>query len=313
MSSVGGRVGEDRESGGRAGVGGAQSGGAGTEDGQSGGEAGAMAGGGESGGKGNDSVSSVDECALGQDNCAAHAQCVDTAESFECVCDAGYSGNGVTCDDIDECKVGWDSCDSNATCLNKSGSYQCACNVPYVGDGENCTCVLPSLTNLIHGGGFDVAASITATNTVGVLRGVGVTWSSSEDRDACADSGAAHFGTENALISLCGPVTGGQTYFFGFDYKYKRGNALMSCAITYYYGLCDGNLVGETQRSPITLSDNGESWKSAAPFETTAPADARSFDLVCTSSPSVGESVDFYVDHIYFNSASAEFYSASQK
>ena len=43
-------------------------------------------------------ISAVNECELGTDNCDdAHGTCTDTAESFECSCKAGYTGNGVTC------------------------------------------------------------------------------------------------------------------------------------------------------------------------------------------------------------------------
>ena len=40
-----------------------------------------------------------DECAgqgIGH-NCHEHSSCSNTAGSFKCVCDAGYSGDGVTC------------------------------------------------------------------------------------------------------------------------------------------------------------------------------------------------------------------------
>lgn len=39
----------------------------------------------------------VNECDLGTDNCDANATCTNTPGAFTCACDAGYSGNGVTC------------------------------------------------------------------------------------------------------------------------------------------------------------------------------------------------------------------------
>ena len=39
-----------------------------------------------------------DECALGTDNCAMAAICIDTLTSFTCNCRDGYNGNGRTCD-----------------------------------------------------------------------------------------------------------------------------------------------------------------------------------------------------------------------
>ena len=39
-----------------------------------------------------------DECALGTDNCSDNATCTDTDQSFLCVCNDGYTGDGITCD-----------------------------------------------------------------------------------------------------------------------------------------------------------------------------------------------------------------------
>ena len=39
----------------------------------------------------------INECMLGTDNCSANANCTNTSGSFTCACNAGYSGDGVTC------------------------------------------------------------------------------------------------------------------------------------------------------------------------------------------------------------------------
>ena len=39
----------------------------------------------------------ANECELGTDSCADDATCTDTADSFFCTCNDGYSGDGVTC------------------------------------------------------------------------------------------------------------------------------------------------------------------------------------------------------------------------
>ena len=39
----------------------------------------------------------VNECRLGLHNCHEKARCVDTYQSFKCICKNGYSGNGVEC------------------------------------------------------------------------------------------------------------------------------------------------------------------------------------------------------------------------
>ena len=41
--------------------------------------------------------SDIDECVLGTDNCDENAACTNTAGSFTCACNTGYSGDGVTC------------------------------------------------------------------------------------------------------------------------------------------------------------------------------------------------------------------------
>ena len=45
----------------------------------------------------------IDECALGIGVCGANGACVDTIGSFTCVCDPGYTGNGIQC--ISKCQV----------------------------------------------------------------------------------------------------------------------------------------------------------------------------------------------------------------
>ena len=38
-----------------------------------------------------------DECTLGTDNCDANAGCTNTDGGVTCVCNDGYSGDGITC------------------------------------------------------------------------------------------------------------------------------------------------------------------------------------------------------------------------
>ena len=80
----------------------------------------------------------IDECAEGTDTCDANASCANTPGSFDCTCNAGFAGDGVTCDDIDECTEGTDNCDAVASCTNTVGSFECACPAGYVGDGVTC-------------------------------------------------------------------------------------------------------------------------------------------------------------------------------
>ena len=42
-------------------------------------------------------LSDIDECVRGTDNCNEDASCTNTVGSFSCMCNYGYSGNGVNC------------------------------------------------------------------------------------------------------------------------------------------------------------------------------------------------------------------------
>ena len=41
--------------------------------------------------------SDIDECSLGSDNCDVNAQCINEMGTFSCECNAGFTGDGVTC------------------------------------------------------------------------------------------------------------------------------------------------------------------------------------------------------------------------
>jgi hypothetical protein len=104
----------------------------------------------------------VDECSLNTDNCDANATCTNTAGSFTCTCNSGYTGNGVTCTDIDECASNTHNCDANATCTNIAGSFTCACNAGYSGNGVTCTDVDECTSNTDN-----CDTNATCTNTAG--------------------------------------------------------------------------------------------------------------------------------------------------
>ncbi|CAI8021725.1 Fibrillin-2 [Geodia barretti] len=79
----------------------------------------------------------IDECVEGSP-CDENAVCHDEDGSFTCVCNEGYSGNGIVCTDVDECETGH-SCHQNADCINNPGSFSCQCHNMFQGDGFNCT------------------------------------------------------------------------------------------------------------------------------------------------------------------------------
>ena len=108
-------------------------------------------------------LSDINECAFELDDCHPNATCIDTFGSYECACNSGFIGNGISCDgknktsikgstvfmhssyahsyytDVDECFNGAHNCHSEARCLNRDGGFSCMCNSPaFVGNGTFC-------------------------------------------------------------------------------------------------------------------------------------------------------------------------------
>ncbi len=81
---------------------------------------------------------SNDACGPARDRCAPEASCSDTQAGLACACNAGYTGDGLTCADIDECTAAASPCATHATCANTIGSFSCTCDAGYTGDGSYC-------------------------------------------------------------------------------------------------------------------------------------------------------------------------------
>ncbi|XP_040183817.1 signal peptide, CUB and EGF-like domain-containing protein 2 isoform X3 [Rana temporaria] len=91
---------------------------------------------------------SVDECALGLDDCHIDAICQDTPTSYKCICKTGYKGDGKACEDIDECDNEYNG-DCVHECTNIPGNYRCTCydGFQLANDGHNCRDVNECLSN----------------------------------------------------------------------------------------------------------------------------------------------------------------------
>ncbi|XP_072048339.1 lactadherin-like [Amphiura filiformis] len=76
--------------------------------------------------------------------CDLNALCSNNPGSFSCACNAGFSGDGFNCIDNDECLT--IPCDPNAICSNNPGSFDCSCNAGFSGDGLSCADVDECLT-----------------------------------------------------------------------------------------------------------------------------------------------------------------------
>ena len=66
--------------------------------------------------------------------CDANATC-DEAE-VSCVCDDGYTGDGLSCTNIDECADGTDDCADGYACGDTEGSFECT-NIDECADGTD--------------------------------------------------------------------------------------------------------------------------------------------------------------------------------
>ena len=84
---------------------------------------------------GNDLCMNINECENGKNECHEDAICKDTEGSYECKCDVGYSGDGLTCESENECRRNGALCHPKADCLDNGDSYTCFCRTGYEGDG----------------------------------------------------------------------------------------------------------------------------------------------------------------------------------
>ena len=99
---------------------------------------------------------------MGNGGCAVTARCTSTGPGTNsCACNAGYSGDGITCTSIDNCLTSNGGCDTNAACAQTGpGTNSCTCNAGYSGDGTTCSAVNPCPTN---NGGCDTNATCAQT------------------------------------------------------------------------------------------------------------------------------------------------------
>jgi len=133
----------------------------------------------------------IDECSNSTLNtCSADATCSNTDGSYNCTCNAGYSGDGFNCTNVDECANSTlNTCSSDATCTDTTGSYTCACNAGYSGDGFNCTdideCSAGTSTCVTNADCTNTDGSYTCTCSAGYT-GDGLT--NCTDINECANS-----------------------------------------------------------------------------------------------------------------------------
>ena len=98
----------------------------------------------------------IDECQSGKAGCAQHARCINQRGSFECTCEAGYSGDGHSCELADLCASDADCGGLVGACqLSAEGRRACVCPPGYVALATSCAdvdeCASGALNCGLHG------------------------------------------------------------------------------------------------------------------------------------------------------------------
>nr|XP_039264177.1 uncharacterized protein LOC120339992 [Styela clava] len=82
----------------------------------------------------------IEECGASiLSNCHKFADCVNLPGTYSCVCNGGYKGNGIICDDVNECDNLNGGC--SYTCTNTEKSYFCSCPSGFQLDSDMKSCI----------------------------------------------------------------------------------------------------------------------------------------------------------------------------
>eukprot|EP00736_Rhodelphis_marinus_P008051 Rmarinus@m.28362 len=114
----------------------------------------------------------LDECDLALDTCASnHGNCANSAGSFSCSCEIGYSGSGIECHDVQECVDGTHNCATDALCTNTDGSFTCSCLSGYNGSGVECIDVEECIEGIHDCGEFASCSNVYGSFSCSCISG----------------------------------------------------------------------------------------------------------------------------------------------
>ncbi|XP_023668414.2 stabilin-2 isoform X1 [Paramormyrops kingsleyae] len=84
----------------------------------------------------------AEACGPTMDRCHAHATCIYNEPEVECVCKAGYKGDGITCVEMDPCSSPWrGGCGENEKCVKTGpGIHKCQCLAGWKRDLDDDRC-----------------------------------------------------------------------------------------------------------------------------------------------------------------------------
>ncbi len=175
-------------------------------------------------------------CGLCTRRCSLNGSCTPEGTGFNCTCDTGYAGDGVTCSDVNECTTGT-PCGMNSACTNTIGAFTCACLAGYTsGDGRNCTNVnecTPSTAcgrNLSAANGCtDSPGSYTCSCAAGFMATGSGLMASCANVNECSAAAQCGRMLSGGSVNACTDTTGGYTCACGAGFTASGSGLSASC------------------------------------------------------------------------------------
>ncbi|XP_047458169.1 fibrillin-1 [Mugil cephalus] len=126
-------------------------------------------------------------------SCHSHGLCHSSSTGYQCVCDLGFGGDGLTCYDIDECQRENICLQNETECVNIPGSYSCVCKQGYTLNGTQCVDVNECETGLQECSEFAQCVNTRGSHSCLCLSGFTGDGKNCSDFDECqVQNGGCH-------------------------------------------------------------------------------------------------------------------------